>query len=158
MPLPADDDLQLDRLLCFAVYSANLAFNRIYRPLLDRLGLTYVQYIVMVALWHDDDLMVGELGERLFLASNTLTPVIKRLEAMGHLGRQRDSVDERHVRVKLTAEGRALRSEAADMPSCVLTASGLDRSEAARLLGAVSDLRDHLLDRAGQDRGIAVPA
>ena len=155
MPIPADDDLRLDQLLCFAVYSANLAFNRTYRPLLDRLGLTYVQYLVMLVLWRDDDLMVGELGERLFLASNTLTPVLKRLEAMGHLGRRRDKADERQVRVRLTAGGRALRASATAMPGCILAASGLDRDEAARLLGAVASLRDHLLAATPEE---AVPA
>ena len=144
MPTSADD-VQLDQFLCFAVYSANLAFSRAYRPLLDRLGVTYVQYLVLVALWLDDELLVGELGSRLFLASSTLTPVIKRLEAMGHVGRSRDTGDERQVRVRLTPSGRALKAEAADVPGCILTASGLGRHEAAKLLDAVVQLRDSLL-------------
>ena len=125
MPLPAArSDLQLDQFLCFAVYSTNLAFNRVYRPLLEKLGLTYVQYIVLVTLWQTDDQFVGVLGAQLFLASNTLTPVLKRLEALGFVTRSRDTVDERQVRVRLTAAGRALKAEAVDIPACIMTASG----------------------------------
>lgn len=153
MPLPAArSDLQLDQFLCFAVYSTNLAFNRVYRPLLEKLGLTYVQYIVLVTLWQTDDQFVGVLGAQLFLASNTLTPVLKRLEALGFVTRSRDTVDERQVRVRLTAAGQALKAEAVDVPACILTASGLSVPDLEKVLDSVSQLRDRLLGQRGSDR------
>ena len=153
MPLPAArSDLQLDQFLCFAVYSTNLAFNRVYRPLLERLGLTYVQYIDLVTLWQTDDQFVGVLGAQLFLASNTLTPVLKRLEALGFITRSRDTVDERQVRVRLTAAGQALKAEAVDIPACIMTASGLTVPDLERVLDSVSQLRDRLLGQLGSDR------
>lgn len=100
--------LRLDEFLCFAVYSANHAFNRIYQPLLRALHLTYPQFIAMIVLWAEDNLSVGELGSRLFLQSNTLTPMLKRLEALEYIERRRDGADERQVRIKLTAKGRKL--------------------------------------------------
>ncbi len=153
MPLPAArSDLQLDRFLCFAVYSTNLAFNRVYRPLLEKLGLTYVQYIVLVTLWQTDDQFVGVLGAQLFLASNTLTPVLKRLEALGFITRSRDTVDERQVRVRLTTAGQALKDEAVDIPASILTASGLTVPDLQMVLDSVSQLRDRLLGQPGLDR------
>ena len=152
MPLPAaQSNLQLDQFLCFAVYSTNLAFNRVYRPLLEKLGLTYVQYIVLVTLWQTDDQFVGVLGSQLFLASNTLTPVLKRLEILGFVTRSRDTVDERQVRVRLTDAGRALRAEAVDIPACIQTASGLTVSDLERVLDSVSQLRNRLLSQPGCD-------
>src|SRR5215467_6137203 len=111
---PADpaDSQALDDFLCFAVYSANLAINRALKPVLDDLGLTYLQYIVLVALYEQDDQIVSALGDKLFLDSSTLTPLLKRMEAMGHLTRQRDPEDERQVRVRITAQGRGLREQA----------------------------------------------
>ena len=92
--------------LCFAIYSANLAFGRAYRKGLEDLGLTYPQWIAIVALWEQDGQTVSELGEKMFLESNTLTPVLKKLETMGYLRRQRDPADERQVRISLTEAGR----------------------------------------------------
>ena len=94
-PAAASPALRLDNFLCFAVYTAGHAFNRLYKPLLEALGLTYPQYLAMVALWEKDDQTVGELGEKLFLESNTLTPLLKRLEGMGLVTRVRDKADER---------------------------------------------------------------
>ena len=114
-PLPPNDpaDAQnLDDFLCFALYSTNLAVNRLNKRVLDKLGLTYLQYILLVALYERDDQTVGELGGKLFLDSSTLTPLLKRLETMGHLTRQRDPEDERQVRVRLTPQGRSVREEA----------------------------------------------
>jgi len=130
--------------LCFAVYSANHAFNRVYKPLLDELGLTYPQYLAMVLLWEQNDQTVGSLGEKLFLESSTLTPVLKRLEALGHVKRTRDPVDERQVRVRLTERGRALRQKARDVPGCILDASGLELDELLRLQGEIVALRSAL--------------
>ena len=112
MTTPAPSDPKLDDFLCFAVYSASHAFNRLYKPLLDELGLTYPQYLVMVTLWERDDRTVGEIGERLFLESNTLTPLLKRMEAAGLVSRSRDPADERQVRLRLTAEGKGLVEKA----------------------------------------------
>src|SRR6187431_3769763 len=106
---PPDGQRQLGDFLCFAIYSANLAFGRAYRKGLEDLGLTYPQWIAIVALWEQDGQTVSELGEKMFLESNTLTPVLKKLEAMGYLRRQRDPADERQVRINLTKEGKALR-------------------------------------------------
>lgn len=134
----------LDQSLCFAVYSAGLAFNRLYKPILDPLGLTYPQYLVMMALWEKDGQGVGELGDLLFLESNTLTPLIKRLEAAGLVKRARDTEDERQVRVSLTANGRDLLKQASCVPMQVLEASGMSIEQAVRLRNSVAGLRDNL--------------
>jgi DNA-binding MarR family transcriptional regulator len=136
----------LEELLCFAMYSAGHAFNRVYKPLLDDLGLTYPQYLVMVSLWTEDDQTVGELGERLFLESSTLTPLLKRLEATGYITRSRDPSDERQVRVCLTEEGAALRAKAHDIPKCILDATGLSAAAMQRLLDEVSAVRQSLIE------------
>ncbi|GGC97914.1 MarR family winged helix-turn-helix transcriptional regulator [Undibacterium terreum] len=104
--------LPLADFLCFATYSANLTFGKAYKPMLDELGLTYTQYITIIALWEERGQTVSGLGEKLFLESNTLTPILKKLEGMGYVTRQRDAADERQVRVDLTDEGRALRERA----------------------------------------------
>lgn len=132
-PQAADNPLVLDDFLCFAVYSLNLAFTRVYAPLLGKLDLTYPQYLVMVLLWERDNQTVGDLGKRLFLESNTLTPLLKRLEALGHVERTRDPADERQVRICTTAAGRTLRAKALEVPACILEATGLDGAELERL-------------------------
>jgi DNA-binding MarR family transcriptional regulator len=139
-----DDALRLGEFLCFAVYSASHAFNRVYKPLLDELGLTYPQYLAMVLLWEQDDQTVGSLGKKLFLESSTLTPVLKRLEALGHVKRIRDPDDERQVRVSLTERGRAIREKAREIPGCILVASGLDSNELLRLESEIVALRSAL--------------
>lgn len=133
---------KLSNFLCFAVYSANLAFGRAYKPILEALGLTYTQYIAMVALYEEDDQTVGVLGERLFLESNTLTPILKKLESMGYLRRQRDPADERQVRVSLTPAGRSLLEK--DLGSSLVEATGLG-DEFPAVQKTVSRLRDNLL-------------
>lgn len=135
-------DLLLSEYLCFAVYSANLAFGKVYRPFLDEIGLTYTQYVTLVALWEQDDQTVSGLGEKLFLESNTLTPILKKLEGMGYLERVRDSVDERQVRIRVTQNGRDLRTRArADLSD----ACGLSAEDFPRLQGEIVALRDNLL-------------
>lgn len=141
----ASTALKLDNFLCFAVYTAGHAFNRLYKPLLDRLGLTYPQYLAMVALWDRDDQTVSELGDKLFLESNTLTPLLKRLEGMGLVARVRDKADERQVRLHLTQAGRALRAKAETVPGCVLDATRMSAAEASELTAAVAKLRETLL-------------
>src|SRR5688572_17869782 len=138
------DDLKLDDFLCFAVYSASHAFSRVYKPMLDQLKLTYPQYLVMVALWETDDQTVGALGDRLSLESNTLTPLLKRLEVTGYVRRERDPRDERQVRVSLSEAGRDLRAEAEKVPACILEASGLDAADLGRLRQQITALRGAL--------------
>lgn len=142
IPNPAKQGV--DALVCFAIYSAGHAFNRFYKPLLRAIGLTYPQYLVMVALWSDDDLTVGALGDRLMLESNTLTPLLKRLEGMGLLSRRRDEVDERQVRVTLTARGRGLKAKAREIPRCAFEATGLSLETLLRLQADITALRENL--------------
>jgi DNA-binding MarR family transcriptional regulator len=145
------DLLALDNQFCFALYSASHAMTKTYKPLLDQLGLTYPQYLVMLVLWQHDGVLVKEIGERLFLDSGTLTPLLKRLEAAGLLLRQRDAADERQVRITLSASGRELKRAAQAIPLAVLCASGqqVDQLRALReQLGAVrSALFESLQER-----------
>ena len=145
MPNKNDPMLQLDNQLCFALYSTSLAMTRLYKPLLDELGLTYPQYLAMLVLWEKDGLMVSELGERLYLDSGTLTPLLKRLEASGLVSRLRDVADERRVHITLTPAGRKLKALAAKIPGCILTASQCSIPELITLTQQVQTLRDRLL-------------
>src|SRR4028119_767171 len=111
-PDTVEDTLKLDRQLCFAAYSVSQAFNRVYKPGLDRIGLTYPQYLVLLVLWEQDDQIVNQIGKQLHLDSGTLTPLLKRLEAAGIVRRQRDTQDERQVRISLKAKGLRLQEEA----------------------------------------------
>ena len=138
------DMQQLDNQLCFAVYSTSLAMTRLYKPLLDKLALTYPQYIVMLALWEQDGVMVSTLGERLSLDSGTLTPLLKRLEASGYVARVRDVADERRVRVTLTAAGRKLKARAATVPGCLMAATQCSVSELVALTQQLQTLRDRI--------------
>ncbi len=138
------DMQQLDNQLCFAMYSASLAMTRLYKPLLDKLGLTYPQYIVMLSLWECDGVMVSELGERVSLDSGTLTPLLKRLETGGFVARVRDIADERRVHVTLTAAGRKLKSRAANVPACLLAASQCSVPELVQLTQQIQSLRDRI--------------
>ncbi|NEZ63679.1 MarR family transcriptional regulator [Leptolyngbyaceae cyanobacterium CCMR0082] len=136
--------LQFDDFLCFALYAANHAMNRAYKPLLDKIGLTYPQYIVMVLLWEKDGQTVKELGERLFLVSNTLTPLLKRLEKMGYVTRQRDPKDERKVLIYLTQVGKALKQDVLEIPGCIINATGLTPKNLESLQDQLSLLRRNL--------------
>jgi DNA-binding MarR family transcriptional regulator len=141
-PKAAGKSRKLANFLCFAIYSANLAFGRAYKPLLDKVGLTYTQYIAMVALSDEDELTVSALGEKLFLESNTLTPILKKLEQMGYIDRQRDPADERQVRVSLTTRGRKLIEQG--LGDSLIEATGLG-GEFPVVQATVSRLRDNLL-------------
>jgi DNA-binding MarR family transcriptional regulator len=151
-PAPAAADagwLALDRQLCFALYSASLSMTKLYKPLLDPLGLTYPQYLVMLALWERDGETVGQLGARLFLDSGTLTPLLKRLEAQGLLQRQRDAADERRVQLRLTPTGRALREQAEAVPRSVACATACELDEIAQLTRQLQALRQRLQGAQG---------
>jgi MarR family transcriptional regulator, organic hydroperoxide resistance regulator len=136
-------DLKLNDFLCFAVYAVGHGFNRVYKPLLEPLGLTHPQYLVTTALWERDDQTVGALGERLSLECNMLTPLLKRLESQGRIRRVRDPRDERQVRVQLT-DGGALAGEAARIPHCILEASGLSLEDLGRLRRQITELHKAL--------------
>ncbi|RWX16748.1 MarR family transcriptional regulator [Rhizobium hidalgonense] len=140
---PGADGRKLSNFLCFAVYSANLAFGRAYKPVLDALGLTYTQYIALVALSEGDDQTVSMLGEKLFLESNTLTPILKKLESVGCLTRHRDPADERQVRVSLTPAGRNLLLDV-DPNGTLIAATGLG-DDFPVVQKSVTRLRDNLL-------------
>ncbi|MBS9476820.1 MarR family winged helix-turn-helix transcriptional regulator [Ancylobacter radicis] len=142
-----DEPLKLDQFLCFAVYSANHAFNRVYKPILDRLGLTYPQFIAMVTLWAEDGPTVGQIGERVLLETNTLTPLLKRLESAGLVRRVRDAADERQVRIFLTEKGRALRCEAEGVPAEISLCLDRDAAAIAELTGELTRMRNTLLAR-----------
>ena len=144
---PSPAALRLDNQVCFALYSASLAMTKLYKPLLDAIGLTYPQYLVMLVLWERDGVTVSELGERLFLDSGTLTPLLKRLEAQGHIARLRDVQDERRVRITLTPAGRALREGAERIPPCVLESSQCSIAELTTLTAELRQLRDRLGQR-----------
>ncbi|SMX38403.1 MarR family winged helix-turn-helix transcriptional regulator [Maliponia aquimaris] len=133
-------------MLCFALYSAGHAMQQAYKPLLDPLGLTYPQYLVLSALWAEDGRTLGALAIQMQLASNTLTPLVKRLEAKRLVTRQRDPQDERQLRIRLTDAGRALQDKSAEVARCFLDMTGLDMPEAVRLRDEVLALRDRLRD------------
>jgi DNA-binding MarR family transcriptional regulator len=142
--LSSDQALQLDHQLCFALYSASLAMTKLYKPMLDEMGLTYPQYLALLVLWERDGVTVSELGERLHLDSGTLTPLLKRLESAELVTRLRDVQDERRVLIRLTAAGRKLKARAARIPGCVLQATQCDVSEVMALTQQVQSLRDRL--------------
>lgn len=147
--MPADPDaLRLDRQLCFAVYAATHAITRAYKPMLDALGVTYPQYLVLMVLWETDDQTVKAIGERLLLDSGTLTPLLKRMAAAGLLARRRDAADERQVRVALTDAGRALRETALAADNPLLCHGGRSPEDLAALRAELTALRE-ALDRAG---------
>ena len=141
----ASNALLLDSQLCFALYSTNLAMHKLYRRLLTQLDITYPQYLVMLVLWERDDVTVSDIGERLFLDSATLTPLLKRLEAARLILRQRSRRDERQVVVTLTEEGRALREKALSIPEAVHCASNCDLAALQHLKGQLDRLRNNLI-------------
>src|SRR5256885_11878893 len=145
-----DAPLLLGNQVCFAVYSTAHAFNRFYKPLLDRLGLTYPQYLVMLVLWERDGVPVKDIGEKLFLDSGTLTPLLKRLEAAGLVKRTRSTEDERQVLVALTPKGQALREEARAVPQSILSSSACSVGELFEMKNELVSLRDRLNAALGE--------
>lgn len=142
--IATDDALLLDNQLCFALYSTSLAMTKAYKPLLAALGLTYPQYLVMLVLWEQDDVPVSVLGERLYLDSGTLTPLLKRLEAAGWVRRTRCAQDERRVQIALTEAGRQLKVQATPLPGCVVSATQCPMTELRALTTTLQVLRQRL--------------
>ena len=151
---PASSLLNLDRQLCFALYSSSLAMTRAYKPLLTVLGITYPQYLVMLALWQHSPQGVGELAERLSVDSGTLTPLAKRLETMGLIARNRSTKDERNVEVSLTAAGKRLRARAEPLPLCIMQLTGCQLPQLESLTRDLKALRDRLLANANANANI----
>lgn len=131
-------------MLCFSLYSAGHAFTQLYRPMLEKLGLTYPQYLVMVTLWDHDGRIVKEVGKTLFLDSSTLTPLLKRLETAGLITRTRNPKDEREVLIHLTSKGTELKSQANEIMGCVVDALGFDSETIASIKASVDAVRDRL--------------
>ena len=150
-PVPLDDQL------CFAVYSAGMAIQRAYKPLLDGLGLTYPQYLVLNVLWREDGRTVGGIAEQLVLESSTLTPLLKRLEAAGLVRRTRNPDNERQVVVELTGRGRDLRARAGCLGEALLAASGQSPAQLAELNRDIKRLRDAVYRHIGSSQSIAQP-
>ncbi|MFB3304945.1 MarR family winged helix-turn-helix transcriptional regulator [Pseudomonas sp. AMR01] len=138
------ESLMLDNQLCFALHSTSLLMTKVYKPLLQALGLTYPQYLAMMVLWEEDGLTVGEISSRLLTDPGSLTPLLKRLEVEGLLSRTRSREDERVVVVELTAAGRALQDKAMGIPQCILGASGLELEQLRKLQGDLIALRANL--------------
>ena len=141
---PPHDWLALDHQLCFALYAASLAMTKAYKPLLAPLGLTYPQYLVMLVLWQGDGISVSTLGQRLTLDSGTLTPLLKRLQALGLLQRQRDAADERRVLLRLSPAGRRLKAQALVVPQAVACATACDLQQIGQLTAQLTALRQQL--------------
>ncbi len=141
-----EKELKLDRQLCFALYGAAHAFNRAYKPLLEPLGLTYPQYLVMMALWEEDGQQVKALGERLGLDSGTLSPLLKRLEQTGYVERRRDTADERQVFITLTEPGRAMKAHAVQVMRAIGEQTGCTMGELATLRDSLKQLKKRLAE------------
>jgi DNA-binding MarR family transcriptional regulator len=139
-------DLALEDQLCFSLYATSMAINRLYRPLLDDLGITYPQYLVLSALWEEDARTVGAIAERLSLDSSTITPLVKRLEAAALVKRARQADDERRVSVSLTDRGRALKAQSRCLGEALFARSGMQAGELIALNREVSRLRAALTE------------
>ena len=143
-PKDACESLKLDNQLCFALYSTSLQMTKVYKPLLQQLGLTYPQYIAMLVLWEQDGITVGEISARMLTDPGSLTPLLKRLEGEGLITRKRSASDERVVELRLTDKGRELRQQAESIPACILAASSLSLEELGRLKNELVELRGSL--------------
>jgi DNA-binding MarR family transcriptional regulator len=138
------EELLLDNQACFALHSTSLMMTKVYKPLLQALGLTYPQYLAMMVLWEKDGLTVGEISAKLLTDPGSLTPLLKRLEGEGLLSRTRSREDERVVIVELTEQGRALKDRARTVPPCILGASGFSIERLQNLQAELQALRSHL--------------
>lgn len=146
MTAPLNHPLGLDNQLCFSLYGASIAMGRVYKPMLDKLGITYPQYLVLHALWEQDSRTIGAIAERLSLESSTITPLVKRLAVAGLVTRERDPADERSVRVTLTEQGRSLRKDSECVAESVFAKTGLTAAQIAVLTGQIQTLRRALAE------------
>lgn len=144
MLMNRDEILKLDNQLCFAVYAFSREMTRLYRPVLDKLGLTYTQYIVLLVLWEQDVITVKELGSRLYLDSGTLTPLLKKLEGMELLRRNRDPQDERNVIIRLTDRGHSLKEQAQEVPERVFCQIDITQEEAFTMRKRLTELLEQV--------------
>lgn len=135
-----NDLLKLENQLCFSVYATSRSITKIYRPLLDELGITYPQYLVMIVLWENGTVTLKDLGNKLYLDSGTLTPLLKRLESLNLIKRERSSEDERLLCVTLTEKGTSLKEKALSIPECILKAINLEYGELIRLKKGLDNL------------------
>jgi MarR family transcriptional regulator, organic hydroperoxide resistance regulator len=150
VPVPKPQPLPLDSQLCFSIYSASIAIQRVYKPMLDALGVTYTQYLVLSALWESDGLTIGAIGDRLALEPSTITPAVKRLEAAGFVTRQRSTTDERVVEVRLTRKGVDLHPKTACLTDALLRHSGFNVPQMIELNKLVQTLRGGMREAAGE--------
>lgn len=149
------ESMKLDNQICFAIYASSREITKLYRPLLQEIGLTYTQYVTMLALWEKDNVTVSELGNRLYLDSGTLTPLLKKLEAAGLVQRTRDKNDERSVLVTVTAEGEALREKAVDIPNQLVCKLDATPEEGIALLSQMHELLSRMKRYSAQADGEA---
>lgn len=138
------EHLKIDNQLCFALYAASKSVIKTYKPFLDKLGITYTQYITLLVLWEQDNITVKELGQKLYLDSGTLTPLLKRLEAMEILERVRDTEDERNVFVRLTEKGIKMKEDAFEIPAKVFCSTNMSLEDASELRGKLKLLLKNL--------------
>nr|WP_284698760.1 MarR family transcriptional regulator [Sphingomonas lycopersici] len=141
--------MPLDAQLCFSLYSTTIAINRLYKPMLDSLGVTYPQYLVLSTLWEEEGQTISAIADRLALEPSTITPLMKRLEAAGFVSRQRNPEDERQVQVFLTAKGKGLRQQTTCLTDALLAGSKLSIPEMIALNDQIRKLRAALVDRQG---------
>jgi DNA-binding MarR family transcriptional regulator len=139
------DSIPLENQLCFSLYATTIAINRAYKPMLDSLGITYPQYLVLSALWEEDGRTITAIADRLALEPSTITPLVKRLEAAGFVDRLRNPADERQVQVRLTAKGQAMRAETKCLADTLLERSGMTADQIMKLNGKIQSLRDALV-------------
>lgn len=140
----SSQSVEINDLVCFAIYSASTAMNRTYKPYLSKLGLTYPQYITLSALWHEDGVTVGHLCKTLMIETNTLTPILQRLEKQELVTRERGQDDERQVIVRLTTDGWDIKRNQPDIISCVAADTDFDRHTLNNLVASITELRDNL--------------
>lgn len=148
VPHPHDAALQLDRQICFPLYAASRLLTRAYQPFLEPLGITYPQYIVLLVVWEDAPCTVSHIGQRVLLNTNTVTPLLKRLEQLGLVERQRSKTDERVVEIRLTAAGQALKARCACIPALLVASTQFPAEKAAQL----KQLLDELVATLGEER------
>ena len=141
---------RLPDLLCFSLYAANNAMNRLYVPLLEPLKLTYAQYVVLVVLWEADGLPIKDIGDKLGLETNTLTPLLKRMEVAGLITRKRSAKDERQVIIALTPAGKRIQAKAAHIPGCIADAVEMTLPEVIDLRDALRKLRQSLIKNGSE--------